>query len=297
MTARTAISRVSSARLLSGSALPIRALPRTVLAGICLSAGSVCAQDLDVPYVETPPDVVEIMMDVADVGPDDYVIDLGTGDGRLAIAAVRRGALGLGIDLDPRRVAQARANAQKAGVAQRALFLEQDLFEADIREATVVTLFLNAEVNLKLRSALLENLEPGARVVSHNFDMQDWQPDVHRQYLRESNDSFYMHDVYGWIVPADVRGRWQGTVGTFRFSMTVRQKFQDLQTEIRLDGRSLVINHTSLRGCRLNIIASDATGGAEYVFSGNTTDDEISGVVHTRTHDDGRVATWRARRD
>jgi ribosomal protein L11 methylase PrmA len=129
------------------------------------------AQELDVPYVSTPHSVVEEMLDVANVGTDDYVIDLGCGDGRIVIAAAERGAYGHGIDLDPERIREARKNAKAAGVQDKVMFLQEDLFKTDFSRANVITMYLLSSVNLKLRPILLERLEPGTKIVSHNFDM------------------------------------------------------------------------------------------------------------------------------
>jgi SAM-dependent methyltransferase len=132
---------------------------------------------LDVPYEPTPRDVVRTMLDLAQVGPGDVVYDLGCGDGRIVVEAARRGARGVGVDLDPERIREARASARDAGVEGRVEFREGDLFATDVRPATVVTLFLWPEVNLKLRAALLAQLRPGARVVSYWHDMGDWKPE------------------------------------------------------------------------------------------------------------------------
>ena len=158
------------------------------------------ALELDVAYVETPDEIVDLMMEISDIGPDDYVIDLGTGDGRIVIAAAKRGATGLGIDLDPERIKEAKLNADKESVSDKIKFILQDLFETDLSQATVITLFLNTEVNLKLRPALLK-LRPGTRIVSHNFDMGDWEPDRYQQVLRNNNGNFLLHDVFYWEVP------------------------------------------------------------------------------------------------
>jgi SAM-dependent methyltransferase len=132
---------------------------------------------LDVPYEPTPPDVVRTMLDLAQVGPGDVVYDLGCGDGRIVVDAARRGARGVGVDLDPERIREARLSARDAGVEDRVEFREGDLFATDLTPATVVTLFLWPEVNLKLRPALLAQLRPGARVVSYWHDMGDWKPE------------------------------------------------------------------------------------------------------------------------
>jgi SAM-dependent methyltransferase len=147
----------------------------------------------DVHFVPTPHETVKAMLDVTHVGPQDVVYDLGSGDGRIAIAAAKRGARAVGIDIDPRRVEEARANAEQAQVTDRVRFILGDLFEHDLSQATVITLYLLPSLNLKLRPTLLA-LRPGTRIVSHNFDMGDWQPE---QTLRVGHST-----VYYWTVPA-----------------------------------------------------------------------------------------------
>jgi SAM-dependent methyltransferase len=150
--------------------------------------------DLDVVYVPTPERVVEAMMDLARVGKDDVVYDLGCGDGRLVIAAAKRGARkAVGVDLDPERIREARENARAAGVADRVTFVEGDLFAVDFSDATVVTLYLLPELNLRLRPKLLA-LRPGTRVVSHDFDMGDWKPEKTRFVAGKA--------VHAWTVPS-----------------------------------------------------------------------------------------------
>src|SRR5829696_3572206 len=149
---------------------------------------------LDVHFVPTPSEVVHEMLRLAKVTSDDVVYDLGCGDGRIVIAAARDfGARGVGIDLDPARIREARENAAQAGVEGKVEFREQDLFMTDLREATVVTLYLLSTLNQKLRPKLLEELRPGARIVSHQFDMGDWAPDL--------SSRIEGRDVYLWIVP------------------------------------------------------------------------------------------------
>jgi len=147
----------------------------------------------DVIFVPTRETVVDAMLDTADVGPNDVVYDLGCGDGRIVIAAAKRGARGVGIDIDPKRIEEARANATEAGVTDKVTFLEQDLFASDIREATVVTLYLLPSLNVKLRPMLMEQLRPGTRIVSHDFDMGDWAPEKTVQVDGKT--------VYYWTVP------------------------------------------------------------------------------------------------
>lgn len=152
------------------------------------------SQDLDVPYVPTPNDVVERMLDMVDVQPSDYVIDLGSGDGRIVIAAAKRGANGHGIDLDPKRIAEAKENASKAGVNDQIMFMQQNIFETDFSEASVVTMYLLPSVNQKLRPVLLDKLQPGTKIVSHSFDMGDWKPD--KEEVVKSDDGSGTHEIY-----------------------------------------------------------------------------------------------------
>jgi SAM-dependent methyltransferase len=132
----------------------------------------------DVPYVPTPQNVVDEMLRLANVTKNDVVYDLGCGDGRLVITAVNKfgASRGFGVDIDPQRIAESNANAKAAGVTDRVSFAVQDLFQTDLKDATVVTLYLLPEVNLRLRPKLLSELRPGTRVVSHSFDMGDWKP-------------------------------------------------------------------------------------------------------------------------
>ena len=188
----------------------------------------------EVPYVTTPGNVTAAMLDLAGVKAGDHVIDLGSGDGRIVIAAARRGATGLGVDNDPGLVAESIANARRAGVADRARFLEQDLFTTDLSPATVVTMYLLPEVNLRLRPAILA-LRPGTRVVSHDWDMGDWKPDrsvtvaVPEKKLGLEKSS----RVFLWIVPARVEGLWCGRAAHGRAALRLEQAFQVVRGELR----------------------------------------------------------------
>jgi ribosomal protein L11 methylase PrmA len=149
---------------------------------------------LDVPYVPTPEPVVDAMLKLAQVKRGDVLYDLGSGDGRIVIAAAKRyGVRGTGVDIDPRRIDEANANARKAGVAKLVRFVNRDLFEVDFSEATVVTLYLLPRINLQLRPKLLAELKPGTRIVSHGFDMGDWKPE---QAVTVGNNTIYL-----WTVP------------------------------------------------------------------------------------------------
>ena len=196
---------------------PLLAL--TLVVAVLLSVVSTMAQQPlkplekkpEVPYVPTHEKVVAEMLKVANVGKDDILYDLGSGDGRIVITAAKDfGARGVGIDIDPALIREARENAVKAGVADKVKFLQQDLFETDIREATVVTLYLLPEVNRRLRPKLLSDLKPGTRVVSHNHDMGDWTPlktlKVHvpqeHTILKTLNARLLQeHTIYYWVVP------------------------------------------------------------------------------------------------
>ena len=178
--------------------------------GVCLLASLACAQnakprrELDVPYVPTTDAAVDAMLKLANVKSTDVVYDLGCGDGRIVITAARKyGARGAGIDMNPVRIAEAKANAKKAGVENLVRFEENDLFLADFREATVVTLFLLPNINLKLRPKLLEQLKPGTRVVSNTFDMGDWKAVKQFTVDDDANDedSGLSKNLYLWIIP------------------------------------------------------------------------------------------------
>lgn len=157
----------------------------------------------DVPFVPTTPEAVDAMLKLADVQKSDVVYDLGCGDGRIVIAAAKNyGARGVGIDIDPGLVRQAKANAAKAGVVDLVRFEENDLFQADIHDATVVTLFLLPTVNLKLRPKLLGELKPGTRIVSNTFNMGDWKPRKQIEVGSPEDGSHLSHVLYLWVVPA-----------------------------------------------------------------------------------------------
>ncbi len=167
-----------------------------VLAGAPLAAQWEEDEWGDVPYVPTPPEVVDAMLELAGVTQNDIVYDLGCGDGRIVIEAAKKyHAHGVGIDINPTRIEEAKANAKDAGVSDRVRFLEGNFFQADIHDATVVTLYLLSTVNLKLRPKLLKDLKPGTRIVSHRFDMGDWKP------LKETTADG--RPIYLWIVPPD----------------------------------------------------------------------------------------------
>jgi tRNA A58 N-methylase Trm61 len=194
-------------------------LALALVLAVLLSVASAMAQEalkplerkVDVPYEPTHEKVVAEMLKLAKVGKNDILYDLGSGDGRIVIAAAKEfGARGVGVEIDPVRIREARENAVKAGVADKVKFLQQDLFETDIREATVVTLYLLPEINRRLRPKLLSDLKPGTRVVSHNHDMGDWVPlETVNVRVPQEQTIFNMlsvrvsqeHTLYYWVVP------------------------------------------------------------------------------------------------
>ena len=204
---------------------------------------------LDVPYVPTPPEVVDHMLEMAAVQPEDIVIDLGSGDGRIAIAAARKGARALGIDIDPERIFEAQENARKAGVQDRVRFQRQNLFDAKLSDATVLTMYLLTQVNLDLRPRLLAELKPGTRVVSHAFDMGSWQPDVYAEIGHRQ--------VFMWIVPANAAGRWAGSLGGGSFSLDLQQDYQHIKGSAEIAGTAVAVREGWLHGTEMHLTLSD----------------------------------------
>ena len=170
------------------------------LLGGCASAPSIspaaAAPNLDAPWIPSAPAVITAMLDAANVGARDTVYDLGCGEGEIVIAAAQRGARGVGVDLDPERIVNARRNAARAGVTDRVTFIVQDLFKTDVSPASVVTLYLGPDVNRRLRPKLIRELRPCARIVSHDFSMGDWEPEQTIAVPQAPG-----HVVYLWLVP------------------------------------------------------------------------------------------------
>lgn len=262
------------------------------------------AQDLDVPYVSTPHYVVEKMLDVADVGPGDYVIDLGCGDGRIVIAAAQRGAVGHGVDIDPERIKEARENARKADVADQVMFLQEDLFETDFRRATVITMYLLSSVSIELRPRLLDSLNPGTRVVSHDFDIGYWEPDEYIMMgepetkpndwksgsLMESDK----HEIYCWMIPADIEGQWDWQADGKSYTMTVEQDLQKIKPRIVTGGDTLSIKSKVLKGDRINLTALAPGDSTRYVFNGHIEDNQIKGKVQIHNTTTNVIKNWSA---
>lgn len=280
------------------------------------------AQEKDAPYVPTPFNVVDKMLDMANVGPGDYVIDLGCGDGRIVIAAAREGATGLGVDIDAELIRKARENAREAGVSDKVMFLKQDLFKTDISGANVITMYLFPDLINKLRPTFTDQLEPGARIVSHDFDMEDWEPDQHAVVnnghlfpdtlvLVPSGESdaysplqkkpnqnqplqFLNHDVYYWEVPADARGRWKWQTNGKTFTMSIDQDFKKIHAEIHAGDTALTIKSKKLLGERINIRAVNPETETQYLFNGRIERDIIKGKIQIRSNDGKGVENWTA---
>jgi len=251
-----------------------RLLAAAALGLACALSGGARAQaqaplELDVPYVPTPREVVSRMLEMADVQPADFVVDLGSGDGRIAIAAVReRGARGaMGVDIDPERIAEARANAERAGVADKVEFRRQDLFDTDLSRASVLTMYLLPDVNLKLRPRILDELPPGTRVVSHAFTMRDWEPDA--------SASVDGRSIYLWIVPAKVDGAWKVRAPEGEFTVEFAQRFQKLSGMARLPDRNAALGEAALRGQAIRFTLDE--GGQARTYVGKVEGDRISG--------------------
>jgi hypothetical protein len=189
----------------------------------------------DVVWVPTPQPLVDKMLDMAKATPKDYLMDLGSGDGRLVITAARRGIRALGIEYDPKMVALSKRNAAEAGVGERAAFVEADLFETDFKRATVITMFLLPDLNLKLRPRILD-LKPGTRIVSNTFDMGDWEADE-KAYLDETAGCLNYCTAFLWIVPAKVAGRHKTAQG----ELTLEQAYQKVKGTLRSDGKDIPV--------------------------------------------------------
>ena len=267
-----------------------------ILALIAVVAAAPAAAQFkyDVPYVPTPPVVVEEMLRLAAVGPGDFVMDLGSGDGRILIAAATKfGARGIGVDLDPERIEESVYNSQLAGVSERVTFQQQDLFKFDISRATVVTMYLLPSVNRKLRPRLLKELKPGTRIVSHDFDLEDWQPD---------QKSTVRKNVFLWIVPAQVAGRLRATIGlragARSYEIEIKQKFQEIDGLVRYDKRITGLWNARLSGDRISFVVVDDAGPVEtnLYFDGRVAGDTIEGVIRRGIGGDQQQIQWRASR-
>jgi hypothetical protein len=271
-------------------------------AALAFAAPAVLAQDGrgDVVYVPTPQVVVDEMLKMAKVGPKDYLIDLGSGDGRIVITAAKKlGARGFGVDLDTYLLKLANASAKKEGVADRAHFVEQNLFETDLSSATVVTTYLLPEMNEKLRPKLLA-LKPGTRVVAHDYSMGDWDPDEERTLLvpeKTVGDPGKSY-IFFYIVPARVAGTWEAEVAAgakpvpYRFSFD--QNYQLVHGNVRAGDRDVRVPQFRLAGERIAFNVA-VPGVGVHRFNGMVRGDTIEGTVTIGEGAAQRVTPWKAK--
>lgn len=257
----------------------------------------------DVVYVPTPQIVVDTMLQMAKVNAKDYLIDLGSGDGRFVITAAKQyGARAFGVDLDTYLLKVARENAQIAGVAERATFIEQNLFETDLSKATVVSTYLLPEMNLKLRPKILA-LKPGTRVVAHDYHMGSWYPDDQRDIPvpEKAVGTPGVSYVYLWYVPAKVAGKWQVQLPVSgkeqSGELSFEQTFQGIEGTLRWGNESTAVRGR-LDGEAISFftnVARGSPGGQRYVFKGRVSDDTMSGTVHIGEGPGARQASWTAK--
>lgn len=248
----------------------------------------------DVPFVPTPQVVVDEMLRLAKVGPGDFVIDLGSGDGRIPITAAKKfGARAAGVELDDHLIFQSEESARQARVEDRVKFLHQDLFKTDISEATVITMYLLPTVNRRLRPKLLD-LKPGTRIVAHDFDLDDWKPD---------QTTTIRKNVFLWIVPARVAGRWRARValpsGPRTIEVELNQRFQEVNGLARIDGQVTQLWEARLRGDRLSFVlvdSDDRDNEASLYFEGRVGGSAIEGEIRRGVGNSASRIKWQASR-
>jgi len=233
----------------------------------------------DVIWVPTPDEVVDRMLRMAQVTPNDFVVDLGAGDGKIAIAAAKKlGARSLGIEYNPDMAKHAQRNVDKAGVAGRAKIVQGDIFATDFTQATVVTMYLLPALNLKLRPQIL-SMRPGTRVVSHSFSMEDWAAD--------ETSSMDGRRAYLWIVPANVMGGWTLEAGSERSELTFEQKFQKIEGSVALGPIQAGLRDARLRGFQISFAYVD-NAGVRRDFSGRVSGNRMEGSFRTESGAEGR---------
>jgi SAM-dependent methyltransferase len=242
------------------------------LAAAAMLLSAICARAQYVPYFPTPQPLVDRMLEMAELKESDFVVDLGCGDGRILVTAAQRyGAKGLGVDFEAQRVVEANENAKKAGVSDKVQFRRENLFDTDISNSTVLTLYLSLAINIKLRPRILEALRPGARVLSHDFNMGDWLPD--------RTERISDRIVYLWIVPAKVGGNWQltydGPHGPIAFELTFEQQFQQLSGNAMIAGKSAALRDALVTGDGVGFAVD--IEGRSMRFDGRVVDGQLQG--------------------
>jgi hypothetical protein len=250
-----------------------------------IAAAPARALEPRVPYVPTPQAVVERMLELARVGPHDYLIDLGSGDGRIVVTAARKyGTRGFGVDVNPERIRESNENARRAGVLEKIAFYQRDLFDTNLADATVITMYLLPQVNIELRPKLLE-LRPGTRLVSHDFDMGDWKPDA---YVRMDAQDKYggaggSSEIYLWIVPARVGGTWRWEVPVsgkpLAYELKLEQKYQAVTGTVTVGGRAAKLQSARLRGDEIRLSFTAEVNGApvKHEFGGKVSGETVVG--------------------
>ena len=237
----------------------------------------------DVIWVPTPEEVVDRMLTMAQIGPNDFVVDLGSGDGRTVIAAAKRGAKALGIEYNPDMVKLSQDNAQKAGVTDKASFRRADIFQTDFSQATVVTMYLLPSLNMKLRPQILQ-MRPGTRVVSHSFTMEDWDPD--------EISTIDGRRAYFWVVPANVMGTWALDAGGEKTDLALEQTFQKISGSVTVGPVHGGLRDARLSGANIAFTYVDAKG-VRRDFTGKVDDRQMSG---TFVDQNGVKGSWSATR-
>ena len=275
----------------------LRALGAVIALAACTSAAT--DKELDRtggPYVPTPQIVVDHMLRMAAVGPKDFVVDLGSGDGVIVLtAASQLKAAGHGVDIDPDLVKKSNAEAKRLGVADRASFAVQDVFKTDLSRATVITLYLLPSMMVNLRPKIFLEAKPGTRVVSHDYNFDEWQPDdqiVLDVPEKEKVNGVPRATISLWIVPEKVQGRWQLQVeGGPQYDVTLRQKYQSVNGHASAAGKEFRLASASLRGSDITFALFD--GGVRRIFKGTVKADGMAGAVDLGG---GRSARWTAKR-
>jgi len=256
-----------------------------LVAGLALpAAGGAQGFLSNAPYVPTPQSTVDRMLEMAQVGPNDFVIDLGSGDGRIPITAAKRfGARGLGIEIEADLIEKSRFDARWEGVADRVAFRAEDLFTTDLRPATVLTLYLFRELNIQLRPRILEQMKPGARVVTHDWDMGEWEPDA--ALVSPAPDKPVGLDrnskVFLWYIPAKLAGRWrlESTLAPGRnATVTLAQQFQKFDGGLEQDGARLPVTAGRSRGTAVQFTVAGASTWSG-VYEGTADGDDVRGEV------------------
>ena len=288
-----------------GSAIAVdwRRPTASFLGSVLMLAAALTAGAQDVkdggPYVPTPQKVVDAMLDLAAVKPRDFVVDLGSGDGRIVLtAATRHKARGMGVDIDQELVDRANGSAQRLGVADRVRFLKQDVHVADLSQATVLTLYLLPAMMVSLRPKLLKELRPGVRIVSHDFDFGDWKAD--RSVEIDTPEKYdiagsWTSNVYLWIVPAPVQGTWRGSLAGSngsRFELELKQTFQRLEGKLTRNGRQVELQDARVEGTQIRFAVPQGAGTEQFVAT--VKGDRMAGEIRT---DRNAATAWTASRE